>query len=315
MITPDGSGQSRLSQPPPEAGWDRPDALLFVPPALHSAASRSAELAERRFLFSTKVQLAALTLAALCGSFTLRGGAHGADWAGLAAAAAFTIAGSFRARSLAMRLEQVWYESRAVAESAKTLAWRYAVGGEPFPVDMAPDEADTVMAARLRELPDGLSIAAVPAPAPNSSQITDTMRAFRAEPLDVRRRAYLTDRVRDQQNWYSRKSADNARTADRWNVALLVLEIAAVLGALLRGSGLIEFDLFGFVATILAAFAAWTQSKKYGVLASSYAIASHELAGVGDRLSSVVDEPTWASFVQSAEEAISREHTMWKASR
>jgi hypothetical protein len=30
------------------------------------------------------------------------------------------------------RPEQAWYDGRALAESAKTLAWRFAVGSAPF---------------------------------------------------------------------------------------------------------------------------------------------------------------------------------------
>ncbi|MFD0382931.1 DUF4231 domain-containing protein [Streptomyces stramineus] len=37
---------------------------------------------------------------------------------------------------LAERPERAWYDGRALAESTKTLAWRYAVGGEPFSADL-----------------------------------------------------------------------------------------------------------------------------------------------------------------------------------
>ena len=36
---------------------------------------------------------------------------------------------------LILQPERTWYEGRAVAESVKTLAWRYSVCADPFPKD------------------------------------------------------------------------------------------------------------------------------------------------------------------------------------
>ena len=45
------------------------------------------------------------------------------------------------------------------------------------------------------------------------------------------------------------------------------------------------------------------------------AVAAHELAAIGDRIPSQTGEDVWARFVSESEEAISREHTLWRASR
>ena len=50
------------------------------------------------------------------------------------------------------------------------------------------------------------------------------------------------------------------------------------------------------------------------VLASAYEVASQELAVIGAHGDWASDEPAWAHFVDQAEEAISREHTTWRAS-
>lgn len=39
------------------------------------------------------------------------------------------------------------------------------------------------------------------------------------------------------------------------------------------------------------------------------------LSAIHDRLQMIHDEAEWASEVEQAEEAISREHTLWRASR
>lgn len=51
--------------------------------------------------------------------------------------------------------EQAWYDGRALAESAKTLAWRYAVGADPFPDGMPEDEARELLRTRLGEVSSG----------------------------------------------------------------------------------------------------------------------------------------------------------------
>ena len=44
---------------------------------------------------------------------------------------------------------RLWYEGRAGAESVKTLTWRYAVGGNPFPTSLTTAEADHLFLERL----------------------------------------------------------------------------------------------------------------------------------------------------------------------
>jgi hypothetical protein len=51
------------------------------------------------------------------------------------------------------------------------------------------------------------------------------------------------------------------------------------------------------------------------LLASAYRIAQVELSWISDLLKTQREESDWSAFVDSEEGAISREHTMWKASR
>ena len=44
---------------------------------------------------------------------------------------------------LILQPERTWYEGRAVAESVKTLAWRYSVCADPFPKEMSRAEAES----------------------------------------------------------------------------------------------------------------------------------------------------------------------------
>src|SRR5262245_4365558 len=108
-------------------------------PATYHAANKASVGAQAWFLRLRLLQLASLGLAAICGAITLKDLAHPAATVG---ATAFVVAGAVTGYLLRSRPEQLWYDARAVAESAKTLAWRYAVGGSPFPVGSADSSTE-----------------------------------------------------------------------------------------------------------------------------------------------------------------------------
>jgi hypothetical protein len=141
------------------------------------------------------------------------------------------------------------------------------------------------------------------------------MRELRARPLDARKNAYEDRRIRDQQQWYSTKAERNRKSAGAWNAVTLTLEAAGATGAFLRAADVVAIDLLGLAGAAVAALTAWMQTKQYDNLASAYALAAHELTSIRSLIDLPMDEGEWAAFVAQAEEAISREHTTWRASR
>lgn len=214
---------------------------------------------------------------------------------------------------LTERPERAWYDGRALAESAKTLSWRYAVAGDPFPADLPADTAERRfhqrLALLLREAP---SDSIVPV---GSMAATEVMAELRRGPFADRKQAYLTGRIADQQQWYGTKATMNTTLARRWRIGLITIEGLGVLAAVLRLLEIIPFDLPGVLAAVLGAGAAWFAVRQYESLGRAYTFAATELSIVHQRLTAVHDESRWAQEVADAEEAISREHTMWRASR
>lgn len=208
--------------------------------------------------------------------------------------------------------ERDWYSGRALAESAKTLAWRYAVAAEPFPEEMPEAEARSILRRRLEEVSaearDRVTIRSA------NSVVTPKMTELRMSAFLQRKDAYIAGRTEDQQRWYARKAIANRKTATVWRVALIVCEVIALVLASLRVFGGWTIDFAGLLGALIAAGAAWTALKQYSPLASAYSTAASELAIQTDRLSEL-NETEWASAVADAEEAISREHTLWLASR
>jgi hypothetical protein len=214
------------------------------------------------------------------------------------------------------RPERAWYDGRAGAESAKTLTWRFMVGGRPFEKDeRSEEEVETLFLDRVREVIGALRSVPLVASVPAATQITDRMRELRSRPLDERRQAYLDWRIGDQQGWYAAKAAANEKQASRWTLLLTALEGTALLTAILMASGAFQFDFLGVGATAIGVAAAWMQARQYQTLAAAYSVAAQELAEIRSRGDLVKEEESWAEFADQSEEAISREHTLWRASR
>jgi hypothetical protein len=73
--------------------------------------------------------------------------------------------------------------------------------------------------------------------------------------------------------------------------------------------------LLGFLATVAAAAVVWHPTRDLETLAEAYSIASHELSLVKERIPMPHSEGDWTEFVRDAEQAIPREHTLWRARR
>jgi hypothetical protein len=146
-------------------------------------------------------------------------------------------------------------------------------------------------------------------------QITDQMRELRASSLQVRKQRYVDGRIQRQIRWYSSRAAANEKAARFWNWVLAILEVCALLLGIGRLQNLTRADLTGILVTCSAGGLAWLQSRQHVVLAQSYAVTAHELANVEATLGQRATEAEWATKVEQAEEAISREHTLWLASR
>lgn len=206
--------------------------------------------------------------------------------------------------------ERDWYSGRAMAESMKTMAWRYAVHGEPFTAGLGEDELRKLLRSRVKQLTiKGADRVAIGTDAP---LVTESMAALRRSDFDTRKSSYIKHRTVAQRHWYAGKAVFNKRRAQFWRIVLVSAEVLAVVLATLRITGRLSVDLAGVCGSVIAASAAWLVLKQHAQLASAYNTTSRELALQEDILLSTA-EVDWPRAVADAEKAISREHTMWLA--
>lgn len=286
-----------------------------LPPVFRAADTSSLD-AQRQFLTAVRIRLIVLVAAGAFGFATWRTGADRPDWAGALASLCFCAAVIVEVYLLTLRPEQTWYEARAAAESVKTLTWRYAVGGEPFNIGrLTEEQTESSFLAQLDSVITELRHLNMSPPSEACQQITEGMRALRSKNLEERKRAYETARVMDQQVWYQRKAKWNRKRARQWTSAMLVFEVGGIGAAIAKTVGIIQGDLLIFAGAVVAAITAWLETKQHHTLATAYSVTSLELASVRTKIGWQRTEADWGKFVGEAEEAFSREHTLWKASR
>jgi hypothetical protein len=286
-----------------------------LPPIFH-VADKSSVRAQNHFYTAIVVRLVAIIAAGAFGLATWKLDNKSADWAGVLATFSFLTAVLVESYLLKTRPERTWYEGRAAAESVKTLSWRYAVGGEPFSIGEHSDrQIEELFLRQVDEIINALKNLNISAPASTGQQITDSMRRVRLEPLNERKRSYEMGRVSEQQAWYQRQTKWNDTRATRWTQAIVSVEIIGLVAALMKAAGIVEGDLLIFAGVVIAAMAAWLQTKQHRALATAYGITALELASVRSKIKWQENERDWGKFVNNAEEAFSREHTLWRASR
>lgn len=279
-------------------------------PGFWRDADEASRNGQKWALIYERLRLGGSILAALGAVFSLNAG--GLDLAALVVLLGFMAALIAELAAWVHKPTERWYDGRALAESAKTLAWRYAVGADPFPVALDATEASNLLRERFAKIGKGVSDRiTITTPDP---LVTSGMQALRGAAFAERREAYVKGRTEDQQRWYAKKAEVNRKCATGWRVALVSAEVVALVFASLRVFGGWGVDFAGLMAAFIMAGAAWAAVKQFSPLAAAYSMASMELAIQADKLKSV-PENDWPLVAADAEEAISREHTMWLASR
>ncbi|MFL6108830.1 MAG: DUF4231 domain-containing protein [Marmoricola sp.] len=283
-------------------------------PTAHTRADEFSLAGQRRTVWGASARLqisvAATALLALAPLWPSHVGHREVEFVGLAAAAFFLAAFAIELRRVKVRPERDWYDGRAVAESTKTLVWRYVAGGQPYPIGADADEAFRRDVENL-----GTDVPALRRAVADGNAPTAWMVDVRSLPFDARRDVYLQDRVTDQETWYADKAAYNHSRTRIWTGVLLLAEAAGVVLALIRSLTIIDIDLAPIAAAVIASGVAWMALRQHESVGAAYSLASKELGSVRTKLSAVTREEEWATAVAEAEEAISREHTMWRVAR
>ncbi len=290
-------------------------------PALFRAADEASLAAQRNYLRLTLGTLILLVTGAALAAVSSEFASVASAMSALAMTSAIVLAVSLLLTLYlkTSKLEQVWYGGRAVAESVKSMMWRYIVGADPYSVDLVPAaEADKKFLSELgsivkerKQLAFGFGGEFAEEP-----QISERMRAVRSTNLDERKSMYVSERISGQRRWYGHQAKLNRSAENKYFALIAFSQLCALVAAM----ALVEWPgskikLTGLFTSVAAAFIAWLQIKQHKELSQSYSVAELELSFIQEEARFVKNDRELSNFVADAENAISREHTLWIARR
>lgn len=279
-------------------------------PGLYQAADQASIKAQANYFLSLKIYLILLVLAAIV-SFSWPQNAYGAA----VSAALFLVTLMILVSLRVNRPDGLWYNGRAVAESVKTRAWRWAMRAEPYEDASNVDIVTRNFVVDLEEiLSQNRNLSKILSPSAGIQEpISEAMRQVRKLPVLERLATYQKHRVDDQAKWYARKAQFNQACATTWFWISVLLHSAAIVLLLYRIFNPVTNLPIETIATTAGAALTWLQAKKFNELSSSYSLAALEIGVIQGRGRSVRTEQDLSDFVLSSESAFSREHTQWAA--
>lgn len=216
------------------------------------------------------------------------------------------------------KYEDVWYQGRALAESSKTLTWRFVTCAEYFEQSLDLNTVKERFIERIREvanefkdLSDSMDSKVL-----NQEIITSKMLEVRNLSMNERKEYYIKNRIEDQQNWYSKKAEWNKGRFNFWFWIILASQFFAIVSVvILMNNPVSNWNIVGLLTTIASSAISWLQIKQHQEQKQAYTTASEELNFIKELSYNVNSENQLSEFILDSENAISREHTLWLAQR
>ncbi len=211
----------------------------------------------------------------------------------------------------ATHAESKWYKARSLAESVKTLAWRYSMEAEPFNRDA--QSADSLFRKRIKRLEIDNRELVLKFPIDSeASMITESMRSLRASSAHEKEFTYLSLRVDDQLHWYIEKGKHAKRCQSAWFWITTLLIISAIASCIEEMNSFLGVQL-PLEAIVIAATSSitWVETKRFEELATAYSLTAREISTVKESFHTDIASHGLSSTVADAEKAFSREHAQW----
>ena len=214
------------------------------------------------------------------------------------------------------KFEDDWYMGRAIAESVKSLTWKYITRGAPFGKSGQSDIVDRQFIALLKNINDQYkSFLKVSCLSDGDVFISPQMKKIRESELEKRKQVYVENRITDQLKWYEKKSLFNKAQTNKLHWLIIIMQAIALIYAIYLIFNPAAFNIVPIVTTIAAAFISWLQIKRHQELSKSYEVAAHEIQKILQQSVYINTEIKFEQYVDNSENAFSREHTLWIARR
>lgn len=283
-------------------------------PGLFRSTDQISISAQQKYVTLFRAELFVLILGAIVGSFNITDTSYG-KYIAMCAAFFFITGLALSVYIKQANLENHWYIGRAIAESIKSMTWRYVTKGEPYHESISEGENKKKFIAALKEILVENKQFITDISTDNDNAVSPKMTTVRGFSLTKRKDFYLKNRVKEQLDWYRRKSKTNQKMNNQYFSILVVFYLIAIIYHLVLIADNTLFNAAPIVATLVGCVLSWTKMKQYQELSQSYAVTANEITLILNEGAEVVNEIDFQTFVGDAEAAFSREHTLWLARR
>ncbi|NNP67276.1 DUF4231 domain-containing protein [Acinetobacter sp. Ac_5812] len=211
--------------------------------------------------------------------------------------------------------DRKWYSARSLAESIRTITWRFVTRAEPFHEDT--DIAKVKFINSIKKITNqNQELKLLISADINEDLISYRMQELRNGTLQKRKSAYLSYRIQSQLDWYKKNSRKNNFKSNSLFSIVIILNIIAVVLAASR-LGYVDEKVWptDIIVTAAIGLVGWIQVKKYSELSTSYSLTASEITQIKIDyfLYPINNEKAFSDFIGDTENAFSREHTQWYA--
>ncbi|USK34722.1 DUF4231 domain-containing protein [Bacillus sp. F19] len=281
-------------------------------PTIFDSADNASSAAQKEYIFLIKLQLFFLLLSTIFSVFI-------GFYRGLLIFVGISMLGSLFVTILLRirKKERVWFDGRALAESIKTLCWRYIMGAEPFKITLSEEEANRLFIESIKNvLQERKNLSSVlVSSSKNQGYITKSMKDIRKLNFSQRLEVYLQYRVQNQQDWYSDRSEYNRKRESFLFIVSFLFQFLSIIYILVLVNQNWTINITGILSALATVTITWLQVKRHQELAQAYGLAAQELTSIYSMSFEVKSADSLSEYVNESENAISREHTLWVARR
>jgi hypothetical protein len=283
---------------------------MFDYPAIYKEADNISNKTQRRYLVILKAFLCMLVISSIF--FTYWGDVFVIKIANAIISLAIVVL-SFVFHFY--NFQGVWYNARAVAESIKTISWRYAIKAEPY--NTPDDEAKKLFLKTIKHIIDMNHDfqKCIEANYGDQQSIPESMTKIRQLPFNERLDIYFNGRIIEQRDWYIKKSKFNRKYSNLFFCFLIIISVVLSILIFFDFSNITNAFILpvSILLSVISVLFTWAQTKKYKELEKSYALTSHEINFISTQKDEVKTDDLLSEYVDNSENAFSREHTQWIA--
>lgn len=209
-----------------------------------------------------------------------------------------------------------WYNGRAIAESIKTMTWKFAM--RPYTdasqqgIEREHHQFNNQVEQIMKVWKDTGSKNSKPITTPFISQNLLAIKSLKD--WTKKRALYDESRILNQQEWYDQRAKKNKRLSNLFYYLIMLCYAVALVCSVYFISYPDQFNLTPIFGLFASSILAWTQLNDYKDLKNAYSLAHYEINGIIKEMANT-NEENFYQHVEDIEHAFSREHTIWIARR